>query len=74
MDEPAVKRLNGPGVRCTPERLPGIKAGNVVMIPAGTGHELTAIVGYLMVRVDPDKVVPSMNAQDSEAYLSEREN
>ena len=42
------------------------------MIPAGTGHQFTKIddhITYLMIRVDPDKVVPLMNEADSRAYL-----
>ena len=38
-----------------------IKAGDVVVIPAGTGHWFTEIedhIDYLMVRIDPDKVTP----------------
>ena len=46
------------------------------MIPAGTGHEFTKIddhITYLMVRADPDKVVPLMDAAASRAYFeSER--
>jgi uncharacterized protein YjlB len=35
--------------------------GDVVVIPAGTGHQFTKIddhISYLMVRIDPDKVTP----------------
>jgi uncharacterized protein YjlB len=35
-----------------------LKVGDVVVIPAGTGHQFTKIddhITYLMVRVDPDK-------------------
>ena len=38
-----------------------IKAGDVVVIPAGTGHWFTRIedhIDYIMVRIDPDKVMP----------------
>ena len=38
-----------------------IKAGDVVVTPAGTGHWLTRIddrIDYVMVRIDPDKVTP----------------
>jgi mannose-6-phosphate isomerase-like protein (cupin superfamily) len=50
-----------------------IKAGDVVVIPAGTGHLFTKIddhVNYLMVRYDPDKVTPIKTAEQSKAYLS----
>ena len=52
-----------------------LKAGDVFVIPAGTGHQFTRIddhITYLMVRVDPDKVVPLMDERASQAYLSER--
>ena len=45
------------------------------VIPAGTGHQFTKIddhITYLMVRVDPDKVVPLMDEEASHAYLEER--
>ena len=46
------------------------------VIPAGTGHQFTRIddhISYLMVRVDPDKVVPLMDEAPSRAYLAERQ-
>jgi len=48
----------------------------VFVIPAGTGHQFTKIddhITYLMLRVDPDKVVPLMDEAASLAYLAERE-
>ncbi len=50
-----------------------IKAGDVVVIPAGTGHWFTKIddhVNYLMVRYDPDKVTPIRGEAQSREYLS----
>ncbi len=44
----------------------------MLVIPAGTGHQFTKIddhITYLMIRVDPDKVVPLMGEADSRAYL-----
>ena len=79
-DNNAVVRLNGPGNNATDVRngqINELKAGDVLVIPAGTGHEFIRIddhITYLMVRVDPDKVVPLMNLTDSESYLAEREN
>ena len=76
-DNVAVVRLNGPGNNAEDVRngkIIEVKAGDVVIIPAGTGHEFTKIddhITYLMVRVDPDKVVPLMDADDSETYLKE---
>jgi len=48
-----------------------LKAGDVLVIPAGTGHQFTKIddhITYLMIRVDPDKVVPLMDEAASQAY------
>jgi len=74
-DDRAVRLLNGPGANGTDLRDPAVHeltAGDVLVIPAGTGHQFTKIddhITYLMIRVDPDKVVPLMNAADSRAYL-----
>ncbi len=74
-DDRAVLALNGPGANATDLRNPAeheLKAGDVLVIPAGTGHQFTKIddhITYLMIRVDPDKVVPLMNEADSRAYL-----
>jgi len=50
-----------------------IKAGDVVVIPAGTGHWFTKIddhIDYLMIRIDPDKVTPLKTEAQSKEYLS----
>ena len=50
-----------------------LKTGDVVIIPAGTGHWFTKIddhINYMMVRIDPDKVAPLMNEAQSKDYLS----
>jgi mannose-6-phosphate isomerase-like protein (cupin superfamily) len=50
-----------------------LKAGDVVVIPAGTGHLFTKIddhITYLMVRIDPDKVTPLRSETQSKEYLS----
>lgn len=50
-----------------------IKAGDVVVIPAGTGHWFTRIedhIDYIMVRIDPDKVTPLKSEAQSAEYLS----
>lgn len=76
-DNRAVQFLNGPGNNAADIRNPAIhelKAGDVFVIPAGTGHQFTKIddhITYVMVRVDPDKVVPLMDEEDSRAYLAE---
>jgi mannose-6-phosphate isomerase-like protein (cupin superfamily) len=49
-----------------------LKAGDVVVIPAGTGHWFTKIddhITYVMVRIDPDKVTPLRDEAASRAYL-----
>ena len=49
-----------------------LKPGDVVVIPAGTGHWFTKIddhISYLMVRIDPDKVTPLRDEAMSRAYL-----
>jgi mannose-6-phosphate isomerase-like protein (cupin superfamily) len=70
----AVQRLNGPGADAADIRNATeheLKAGDVLVIPAGTGHQFTKIddhITYLMIRVDPDKVVPLMDEAASQAY------
>lgn len=74
-DDRAVRLLNGPGANGTDIRNAAeheLAAGDVLVIPAGTGHQFTKIddhITYLMIRVDPDKVVPLMSEADSRAYL-----
>ena len=69
--------LNGPGANSADienAQTHELKAGDVFVIPAGTGHQFTKIddhITYLMVRVDPDKVVPLMDGAASRAYLAE---
>jgi mannose-6-phosphate isomerase-like protein (cupin superfamily) len=50
-----------------------LKPGDVVVIPAGTGHLFTKIddhIDYLMVRIDPDKATPLRGEAQSKEYLS----
>lgn len=74
-DLETVRLLNGPGNNASSIRdgvAYDLEPGDVVIIPAGTGHWFTKIddhVVYLMVRIDPDKVTPHKTAADSEAYL-----
>ncbi|MGA2716949.1 MAG: hypothetical protein ABSG41_28010, partial [Bryobacteraceae bacterium] len=49
-----------------------LKPGDMIVIPAGTGHLFTEIpdhITYMMVRIDPDKVVPTKSQAESEADL-----
>ena len=71
-----VVEFNGPGNNGS-EILNGLtvnlKPGDVVVIPAGTGHWFTKIddhIDYLMIRYDPDKVTPLKSEQQSKDYLS----
>jgi mannose-6-phosphate isomerase-like protein (cupin superfamily) len=76
-DYRAVRFLNGPGNNAVDIRnaqTQELKAGDVFVIPPGTGHQFTRIddhITYLMVRVDPDKVVPLMDEAASKSYLAE---
>src|SRR4249920_781873 len=71
-----VVEFNGPGNNGTEVRngvTYQLKTGDVVVIPAGTGHWFTKIddhIDYLMVRIDPDKVTPLKDEDASKAYLS----
>ena len=73
--ETTVRLLNGPGNNAKSMRngvAHELKAGDVVVIPAGTGHQFTKIddhITYLMIRVDPDKVTPHKTEADSKADL-----
>ena len=70
-----VVEFNGPGNNGSEIRngvAHQIKAGDVVMIPAGTGHLFTKIddhINYLMIRIDPDKVTPLKSEAQSKEYL-----
>ena len=71
-----VREFNGPGNNGS-EIKNGVayqlKPGDVVVIPAGTGHWFSKIddhIDYVMVRIDPDKVTPIKDEAASKAYLS----
>ena len=71
-----VVEFNGPGNNGSEIRngkTYQLKPGDVVVIPAGTGHLFTKIddhIDYLMVRIDPDKVTPIRDEAASRTYLS----
>ena len=71
-----VVEFNGPGNNGSDIRngvAHDIKAGDVLVIPAGTGHWFTKIndhINYLMVRIDPDKVTPLKGEEQSKEYLT----
>ena len=71
-----VRLFNGPGSNGSSIRNGvsyDLKPGDVVVIPAGTGHWFTKIddhIDYLMVRIDPDKVTPIKDEAASKAYLA----
>jgi mannose-6-phosphate isomerase-like protein (cupin superfamily) len=71
-----VREQNGPGFGATSIKNPvthELKAGDMMIIPAGTGHWFTKIddhITYVMVRIDPDKVVPLKSEAQSHTYLN----
>jgi len=71
-----VVEFNGPGNNGSDIRdgvAHEIKAGDVVVIPAGTGHWFTKIddhINYVMIRIDPDKVTPLKSEAQSLEYLT----
>jgi mannose-6-phosphate isomerase-like protein (cupin superfamily) len=73
-----VRLLNGPGANAAGIRngvTHQLKAGDAIIIPAGTGHLFTKIddhISYIMIRIDPDKVVPWKDEAASKAYLAQQ--
>ena len=75
-DAETVRLFNGPGNNGSAIRngkTYNLKVGDMVVIPAGTGHLFTKIddhLSYVMVRIDPDKVTPLMDEAKSRAWLA----
>jgi mannose-6-phosphate isomerase-like protein (cupin superfamily) len=75
-DVETVRLFNGPGNNGTQIRngkTYNLKVGDMVVIPAGTGHQFTKIedhLDYVMVRIDPDEVTPLMDEAKSRAWLA----
>jgi mannose-6-phosphate isomerase-like protein (cupin superfamily) len=71
-----VRQQNGPGFNATSIKNPEtheLKAGDMIIIPAGTGHWFTRIddhISYVMVRIDPDKLLPLKSETQSKIYLN----
>src|SRR5262249_30676252 len=74
--ERTVVEYNGPGNNGDEIRnglTLNLKPGDMVVIPAGTGHWFTKIddhIDYFMVRIDPDKITPLKSEAQSKEYLS----
>jgi mannose-6-phosphate isomerase-like protein (cupin superfamily) len=71
-----VVQQNGPGFNAdsisNPQTME-LKAGDVVIVPAGTGHWFTHIpdhITYVMVRLDRDKILPLKSEAQSKAHLA----
>ncbi len=77
-DSQTVREFNGPGNGGASIRnavTHSLVPGDVIVIPAGTGHRFTRIddhITYLMIRIDPDKAVPLKDEAASKTYLNSK--
>ena len=71
-----VAQQNGPGFNADSidnAQTYELKPGDVIIIPAGTGHWFTRIpdhITYVMVRLDPGKILPLKSEAQSKAHLA----
>jgi len=71
-----VREEHGPGYSAKSIKNPEVhelKAGDMIIIPAGTGHWFTKIddhIRYVMVRLDPEKILPLKSEAQSQKYLA----
>ncbi len=74
-DSRSVTTTSGPGNNAEDIRNPDfntMKQGDILVIPPGTGHHFVEIpdhVTYLIVRFDPEQVLPLVDAAASRAFL-----
>ena len=70
-----VREQNGPGFNAASIKNPAthhLGAGDVMVIPAGTGHWFTRIddhITYVIARIDPDKILPLKSEAQSQSLL-----
>jgi mannose-6-phosphate isomerase-like protein (cupin superfamily) len=68
---PGSKNISGTGIRNG--QTYNLKAGDAVIIPAGTGHWFTRIddhIRYMNIRIDPEKTTPLKDEAASKADLA----
>ena len=77
-DMVTVMQQNGPGFNADSidnAQTMELKPGDIVIIPAGTGHWFVHIpdhITYVMVRLDPNKILPLKSEEQSKAHLAKQ--